>query len=87
MTLTRRIKRLETQLGQDTFLTVSYADGQPLRCVHGRPKVQAVPPHFKGRILHLLLPTDWRGCIEATTHRNPRFCSCEADGSHQAGGL
>ncbi len=79
MALTHRIKSLERQLGQDTLVIISYADGQPVRCVHGRPRTQEIPPNFKGRIIRVIYPTDWKGLAEALDHRNPRPCSCETN--------
>lgn len=78
MALKHRAKRLERTLGMDKLLVVCGADGEPERCVHGRPYTE-IPPNFTGQVTRIMLPPDWKALGEALDRRRPRSCHCEKD--------
>lgn len=51
----------------DKLLVVCGPDGEPERCIHGRPYTE-IPPNFKGLIIRVIYP-EWWGSM-------PQPCGC-----------
>ena len=65
MALKHRVNRLEQVTYTGKILLVHYgSDPEPARCACGE-QTQVIPPDFKGEIIHLVYPEDWRQFGEA----------------------
>ena len=84
MALKQRVNRLEQVTDTGETLLVHYgSDPEPAWCVCGRQD-QVIPPGFKGEIIHIVYPEDWRqfGRVRGCPHLSEANNGAEA--SNQA---